>query len=64
MDSSRRLKYGYAMNRNKNVPILKDINILFICALLAISATLNAQSDKKYIRQGNREYAKEQFFRI
>ncbi|MGD0756026.1 MAG: tetratricopeptide repeat protein [Bacteroidales bacterium] len=32
-----------------------------ICALIIISATLNGQTDKKYIRKGNREYEKNKF---
>jgi len=37
------------------------INSLLICAFLIISIAINAQSDKKYIRQGNREYEKNKF---
>jgi Ca-activated chloride channel homolog len=38
--------------------ILKSV---MLCVLLIISASLNAQTDKKYIRQGNREYAKNKY---
>jgi len=32
-----------------------------LCLLLIFSASLNAQTDKKYIRKGNREYEKNKF---
>jgi Ca-activated chloride channel homolog len=41
--------------------ISRQINILLICALLLFSLAMNAQSDKKFIRQGNREYGKNNF---
>lgn len=34
---------------------------LIFCASILISVTLNAQTDKKYIRKGNREYDKNKF---
>jgi Ca-activated chloride channel family protein len=34
---------------------------LIICMLLAVSVALNAQTDKKYIRKGNREYEKSKY---
>jgi len=34
---------------------------LFWCLLLLSSATMNAQNDKKFIRQGNREYEKNKY---
>ena len=37
------------------------INILIIYALLALSLSINAQADKKYIRQGNRDYEKSKY---
>ena len=37
------------------------INSLLICAFLIFSVSINAQSDKKFIRQGNREYEKSKF---
>src|SRR5450759_2206098 len=37
------------------------INSLLICAFLIFSVAINAQSDKKFIRQGNREYEKNIF---
>ncbi len=40
---------------------LEIVNILIIIAVLMFSGTVNAQSDKKYIRQGNREYGKNDF---
>ncbi len=36
-------------------------NILIICALLFSTCTLNAQDDKKYIRQGNKEFDKNNY---
>ncbi len=43
--------------------ILKDIKIIgfVISAILIFSGTVNGQSDKKLIRQGNREYEKGKF---
>ena len=37
------------------------INCLFIWTFLIVSLVINAQSDKKLIRQGNREYEKNKF---
>lgn len=37
------------------------INIMIIFALLVSSVSINAQADKKYIRQGNREYEKNKY---
>ena len=37
------------------------INFMLCILFLIISITINAQSDKKYIREGNREYEKEKF---
>jgi Ca-activated chloride channel family protein len=37
------------------------INSFIFFALLAVSVTLDAQTDKKYIRKGNREYEKNKF---
>ena len=34
---------------------------LLICILLGVSANMNAQTDKKYIRKGNREYEKSKY---
>jgi len=42
----------------ENRSVLKGI---LLCLLLVFSATLNAQTDKKYIRKGNREYEKNKF---
>ena len=36
-------------------------SLLLISIFLMLSVTLNAQSDKKYIRQGNKEYEKSKF---
>ena len=36
-------------------------NMLFFCALLFFTNALNAQNDKKYIRQGNKEFEKSNF---
>ena len=35
--------------------------LLITCYLLAFPLSLNSQSDRKYIRQGNREYGKEKY---
>jgi Ca-activated chloride channel homolog len=35
--------------------------ILLFCAFVCLSVTVNGQTDKKYIRQGNREYEKNNF---
>jgi Ca-activated chloride channel family protein len=45
----------------ENRTILQKVNFLLVCALLFLSITLNAQTDKKYIRQGNKEYGKNNF---
>jgi Ca-activated chloride channel homolog len=37
------------------------IRSLTLCAMLFVSVVLNAQTDKKYIRKGNREYEKSKF---
>jgi len=37
------------------------INVLMIILFMIISVSLNAQTDKKYIRKGNREYEKNNF---
>lgn len=37
------------------------IHNLLICAFLMLSVVINAQSDKKFIRKGNREYEKNNF---
>ena len=42
----------------ENRSVLKGI---LLCLLLVFSATLNAQTEKKYIRKGNREYEKNKF---
>ena len=42
----------------ENRYVLKGI---LLCLLLVFSATLNAQTEKKYIRKGNREYEKNKF---
>lgn len=34
---------------------------LMLCVLLSVSVTMSAQTDKKYIRKGNREYEKSKF---
>jgi len=49
------------MFRIYNIPDRGLINIMLSGILLIISLTLNAQADKKYLRQGNREYGKESF---
>jgi tetratricopeptide (TPR) repeat protein len=42
----------------ENRSILKG---LFFCVFIFVSAAMNAQADKKYIRKGNREYEKNKF---
>jgi Ca-activated chloride channel family protein len=42
----------------KNRTMLKS---LILCVLLGASFAMNAQTDKKYIRKGNREYEKSKF---
>jgi Ca-activated chloride channel family protein len=37
------------------------INIFLSCAFFIFSAAVNAQSDKKFVRQGNREYENKKF---
>ncbi|MCX6254861.1 MAG: tetratricopeptide repeat protein [Bacteroidia bacterium] len=49
------------MFRTKNISDRIIFNSLLIFALLIFSATINAQSDRKFIRQGNREYEKKKF---
>jgi len=49
------------MFRINNIQDRGLINILLSGMLLIISLSINAQADKKYIRQGNREYGKESF---
>jgi Ca-activated chloride channel homolog len=36
-------------------------NMLFLCTLLFFTSALNAQNDKKYIRQGNKEFEKSNY---
>jgi len=46
------------------VQILEKRSILrslLFCVLMIISVTMNAQTDKKFIRKGNREYEKDKF---
>ncbi len=54
--------FGNEMLRDYTA-ILKDVKIigLVISVILLFSGTVNAQSDKKLIRQGNREYEKGKF---
>lgn len=40
---------------------LTGLKSLIFCVLLAVSISLSAQTDKKYIRKGNREYEKSKF---
>ena len=49
------------MVRKKIITTNGLINSLLICAFLIFSIAINAQSDKTYIRQGNREYEKNNF---
>jgi Ca-activated chloride channel homolog len=45
----------------KNIINCGLISIMLICTFNFFSVTMNAQSDKKYIRKGNREYDKSDF---
>ena len=49
------------MFRLGNYSIEINYQLLIICFLLALPITLYAQAERKYIRQGNREYGKEKF---
>lgn len=40
---------------------MRTVKILLICTFIFFSVVVNAQSDKKYIRQGNRQYEKNDF---
>jgi len=46
------------INIFKNKSILKSITL---CVFITISIAMDAQTDKKFIRQGNREYEKSKF---
>jgi Ca-activated chloride channel family protein len=45
----------------RNIINMRSVNVLLICIFMFFSVILNAQSDKKFIRQGNREYDKNSF---
>jgi Ca-activated chloride channel homolog len=47
----------------RKINIINDspINILLIFSFLIFSVSINAQTDKKFIRKGNREYSKNDF---
>jgi Ca-activated chloride channel family protein len=47
--------------RERNITNIRSFNILLICTFTFFSVVINAQSDKKFIRQGNREYEKNNF---
>jgi Ca-activated chloride channel family protein len=49
------------MFRKNNITDHCLINSVIICMLMLFSVSLNAQSDKKFIRQGNREFEKNRF---
>ena len=49
------------MVREKNITNRRLVNILLTCAFMFFPVALYAQSDKKYIRQGNKEYEKNKF---
>lgn len=49
------------MGRKINIANKGLINIVLCNILLIVSVSLNAQGDKKYIREGNREYEKSKF---
>jgi Ca-activated chloride channel homolog len=45
----------------KNLINMRSVNILLICTFIFFSIGVYAQDDKKFIRQGNREYGKSSF---
>ena len=45
----------------KNMGSRVVFNIMLICTLVSVSVSVEGQSDKKYIRKGNREYEKKNF---
>jgi Ca-activated chloride channel family protein len=47
--------------RVENLTGRAPVNILLLCAFVCFSVTVNGQTDKKYIRKGNREYGKNNF---
>ncbi len=49
------------MNRETNINKQRLISTIFVCTFLVFSISIYAQSDKKYIRQGNKEYGKNNF---
>jgi Ca-activated chloride channel family protein len=49
------------MFRKNNIIYHGLIKSLIICMYMLFSVSLNAQSDKKFIRQGNREFEKNRF---
>jgi len=49
------------MGRKINIAYQGLINIVLCNIFLIISVSLNAQGDKKYIREGNRDYEKSKF---
>ncbi len=46
------------MIRNNKISNRELMNIFLSCLFLIFTVALNAQTDKKYIRQGNKEYGK------
>jgi Ca-activated chloride channel homolog len=55
------LNKGKMRFREKNMTGHRVIYILLICTLVSVSVSVNGQTDKKYIRKGNREYEKNKF---
>jgi Ca-activated chloride channel family protein len=49
------------MLRKINIINYRTINVLLIFSFLIPAVAINAQTDKKYIRKGNREYSKNDF---
>jgi Ca-activated chloride channel homolog len=47
--------------RENNLTNQESVKVLMICAFIFLSVAINAQSDKKYIRKGNKEYEKKSF---
>ena len=49
------------MSRRVDIEIKALAKLLLICALLITTTTLTAQTDKKFIRQGNKQFEKNNF---
>lgn len=49
------------MGRNSKISVFRSDIILLISLFLILTVALNAQTDKKYIRKGNREYKNDKY---